>query len=165
MINQNIRTYSTGFLILISLISYGQEKIFLTSDFLKGNWCFIDSICDPDENNSGYNYTEIHLNDSMYIYYSAYPGIGPAYYPYEIKDNSIVFKNGRSIPVEIIDSNRISVTFKCWEDKFITHVLDRMQNHKFPLKDFMKDDELDIYEFELRKRQQELLIKKGLVKQ
>ncbi len=154
-------------LVLLLIINYSCQdngKLKLTHDFLNGNWFYIDSICDPDPNFGGYNYGEICINDSIFTTYETYPGIGPAYYPYKLSNDSIVFSKNHGQRIDIIDSNNIKFDIKCSEGVQVSRVMSRMSKHPFPLKEFHNQQDLDSFTFEIRKRQYNLLKKENLIK-
>jgi hypothetical protein len=97
----------------------------LTTEFLDGNWSYVDSLCDPDPNNGGYNYGEMYFNDSISASCNAYPGIGPTFFPYKIEGNNISNEYLKTT-IEILDSNTINLIYICdWENK-TTFRLSRM---------------------------------------
>lgn len=155
--------YIISIIAVITFIQCESKKPQLTKEFLKGNWCYIDSICTTDDEYSRYNYSEIHMNDSMYIHCPVSLGIGPSYYSCKIEDDSIKFKIGRALFVEVINSNRIQITFICNGGELLFQELDRMKEHDFPLKDFCNSDEVNMYWENVETRQSEYFLKKGLI--
>ena len=149
-----------GFIAVLIIIQCESEKPALTKDFLKGNWCYFDSISASDDEYPSYIYSEIYLNDSIYIDCPVYLGIGPSFQSYAFEDDSIKFKTGQALFVEVIDSNRIRITFMGIEGDPLFQELERMKEHAYPLKEFYNRDELEMYWDYSEKRMLDALLQK-----
>lgn len=145
-------------LFLLIIVAFGckmSDHQELTIENIKGNWYFIDSICDPDPNAENKNYVELTFTDSLLIYYSFYPGLGPMYWPYELTQDSIIINGKNTVTINMINENKISLGVYC--NPALTYELQRMSNSENTLKEFKKDGELDDYLLANRERQYKVL--------
>ena len=145
------------FLIFMAFACKMSDHQDLTTENIKGNWYFIDSICDPDPDAENKNYVELTFTDSLMIYYSYYPGLGPMYWTYELTQDSIIMngENTNTVKIDVINENKISLGVYC--NPLYSFELQRMTNQENTLREFKKDGELYDYLLANRERQYKVL--------
>ena len=143
------------FLIFMAFACKMSDHQDLTTENIKGNWYFIDSICDPDPDADNKNYVELTFTDSLMIYYSYYPGLGPMYWTYELTSDSLIVNGENTVLIKAINENKISLGVYC--NPLYSFELQRMTNDENTLKEFKNDGELNDYLLANRERQYKVL--------
>jgi len=150
-------------IIICCLFIYGcnsYERGRLITNQIRGNWFYIDSICDPDPDFNGKTYVEITFTDSLVITYSTYPGIGPTYYSFELKNDSIKINNARTLYYEL-ENNRLILDSYC--NSSTKFELTRLDEHLNNLKEFADEQELDDFLEAVLLRRNSTLAELGLL--
>jgi hypothetical protein len=147
------------FVILVLVQCNPTDKLELTSEYLAGNWYYIDSICAPDPEFDGYSYGEVCFNDTIFIHSPG--GMGPTYTRYKIRNDSIIFENANDLAVIDFESNTMRIEFFC--DQKAEFLLTRMGLHDKPLKEFYSSNDADDFSIEILKRQHSKLVELGLI--